>query len=155
VPEVSIYAEYSARAVIATHVSVPDVIPANKIKALAGHDKTASVFVWLGKHPTDKKCPCYVCEHTTKDHDPFKRASWMSSNPIKPFVRFDVGARNVRFKVRGGEHFIVVAECDVDDWLMRLPLNAGERLGNSRLGLALVLPLTIERAKSRKEVEAA
>jgi len=156
-PEVSIYAEYSARVVIKTHVEVPDVVPANKIKALAGHDKTASVFAWLGKHPLDKRCSCYVCENTptkAEAFNPFKRASWQSSEPVKPYVRFDVGARNVRFKIHGGEHFVVVAECDVDLWLALLPLNAGERLGNERLGLMLALPLTIERAakKSRKEV---
>lgn len=154
-PEVSIYAEYSAGECIKTYVEVPDVVPANRIKALAGHDKTASVFAWIGKHPVDKSCPCFVCDNTKAAFDPFKRAAWATSDPAKPYVRFDVGARNVRFKVRGGEFFVVVAECDVDYWLAVLPLNA-ERIG-TRLALELALPLTAERAqaKSKREVGAA
>ena len=150
-PEVSIYAAYSAGAVIATRVTVPDVVPANKIKALAGHEKTAYVFAALGKHQFDKKCPCYVCDNTpTKEgaFNPFKRASWQQGEPVRPYVRFDIGARNVRLKVRGGEHFVVVAECDIDEWLSTLPLNLGDRLG-----LMLALPLTIERAATKSKRE--
>ena len=156
-PQISIYAAYSAGATIATRVEVPDVVPANKIKALAGHEKTASVFAWLGRHPVDRKCACYVCKSTRKDYDPFKRASWMQAAPARPYVRFDIGARNVRFNLRGGECFVVVAECDVDAWLATLPATAGERLGNARLGLLMALPLVMERTaakKSRREVAA-
>ena len=63
---------------IATRLELPDVVPANKLKALIGFDKTASLFAWLGKHAVDKKCACYVCEHTRKDFDPYERAGWMT-----------------------------------------------------------------------------
>lgn len=159
-PEVSIFPAYGAGAMIATRVEVPEVVPANRIKGLVGHDKTASLFAWLGPHAYDKKCACYVCDNTPTNPDkfnPFKRAAWAQDDPVKPYVRFDIGARNVRLKVRGGEFFVVVAECDVDEWLAMLPITAGERLRNERLGLMLALPLTIERAakKSKREVEAA
>jgi len=148
-PEVSIYPAYSAAAMIATRVKVDEAIPANKIKALAGHDKTAYLFAWLGPHRYDKKCPCYVCDNTPSNPDkfnPFKRASWMQHDPLKPYVRFDIGARNVRLKIRGGEHFVVVAEVDVDEWLREL----AER---GRLGMILALPVTSERAAAKSKRE--
>jgi hypothetical protein len=142
---------------IATRVEVPDAVPANKVKALAGHDKTAYLFAWLGRHPFDRKCACFVCENwptRTNTFNPFRRASWQQAEPLRPYVRFDIGARNVRLKVKGNEFFVVVAEVDVDEWLATLPLTAGERLGNERLGLMLALPLTLERANSKKKESA-
>jgi len=148
-PEVSIYPAYSAAAMIAVRVDVDEAVSANKIKALAGHDRTAYLFARLQPHDLDRKCACYVCDNTPSNPDKFnrfKRASWMQNDPLKPYVRFDMGARNVRLAVQGGEHFVVVAACDVDAWLAELA-------GSGRLGMMLALPLTIER-KSKREVAA-
>ena len=159
-PRISIFAAYSASAVIATSVEVPATVTASKIKALAGHEKTAYVFAKLAPHEYDKKCPCFACDPPKpgvglKRDWYWQRAGW-ATEPRKLYARFDIGARNVRLNVTGGEYFVVVAECDVDEWLAMLPITTGERVGNERLGLMLALPLTIERAtKPKKEVDAA
>jgi len=66
----------------------------------------------------------------------------MQRDPQRLYVRFDIGARNVRLNIKGGEHFVVVAECDVDEWLAQLA-------DKGRLGMLLALPLTVERATAR------
>ena len=152
-PQVSIFAAYSAGASIATSVEVPAAITANKIKALAGHEKTAYVFARLVPHEFDKKCPCFACDPpkpspALKRDWYWQRAGWARA-PRRLYVRFDIGQRNVRLNVSGGEFFVVVAECDVDYWLAVLPLNA-ERIG-TRLALELALPLTAERATKKRE----
>ena len=139
-PEVSIFPAFSASAVIATSVEIPATVTASKIKGLAGHDKSASLFVRLGPHPFDKKCPCHACDRTP-DGD-WKKAGWMREAPRPLFVRFDIGARNVRLNVKGGEHFVVVADCDVAEWLQELT-------DRGRRGLMLALPLTIERTTKK------
>lgn len=140
-PEVQIFPAYSAGAMIATRVDVPEAITANKIKATAGHDKTAYVFVRLAPHPYDKKCHCHACDRTP-DGD-WNKPGWSSQTPRPLYVRFDIGARNVRLNVKGGELFVVVAACDVSDWL-------AEVTGRGRRGMLLALPLTIERTTKRE-----
>ena len=147
-PAVSIYPAYSAGALVVTHVELPEVVPANKIKALAGHDKTASVFVTLPRHEREDKCKCFYCDTPKDRRFRYERSGWATRDPLKPFVRFDIGARNVRFTLRGGERFVVVAECDVDEWLAMLPLSWR---GQERLALEVALPLTLERATKRKK----
>ena len=153
-PQVSIFAAYSASAVIATSVEVPAGVTANKIKGLAGHENTAHVFARLTPHGFDKKCPCFACDPPKpapglKRDWYWQRAGWAREAPRKLYLRADIGARNVRLNIKGGEFFVVVAECDVREWLSELA-------GRDRLGLMLALPATIERAtKSRKEVDAA
>ena len=136
---------------IPTRVEVPAAITANKIKALAGHEKTAHVFARLAPHELDAKCPCFACDPPKptpglKRDWYWQRAGWAREAPRRLYARFDIGARNVRLNVKGGEFFVVVAECDVDEWLAVLPLNAP----SARLGLMLALPLTIERATTAR-----
>lgn len=126
---------------IAARVEVPAAITANRLKALAGHDKTAYVFARLNPHPYDKKCACHACDRTP-DGDWIK-PGWSNHSPRPLYVRFDIGARNVRLNVKGGELFVVVAACDVADWLAQL----AER---DRRGMLLALPLTIERTTKRE-----
>lgn len=140
-PEVSIFPAFAAGAMIAARVDVPEAITAHKLKALAGHEKTAYVFARLNPHPYDKKCKCHACDRTP-DGD-WKKPGWSRQAPRPLYVRFDIGARNVRLNVKGGEHFVVVAACDVDEWLAEL----AER---DRRGMLLALPLTIERTSTRE-----
>ena len=58
-PEVTIFPAYSAGAFVPTRVEVPDVVTANRIKGLAGHERSAYVFAKLNKHEFDKRCPCW------------------------------------------------------------------------------------------------
>ena len=143
-PEVSIFAAYSAGATIPTRAEVPDVVTANRIKGLAGHKQSAYVFARLIPHDFDKRCPCFACVREPKGD--WKPIPWTGHKPRPLYVRFDIGARNVRLKVAGGEFFVVVAEYDVSDFLTELQ-------GRDRRGLALALPLVIERT-SKKEVSA-
>jgi hypothetical protein len=130
---------------IPTRAELPEATTASKIKALIGHDKTASVFVRLAPHAYDKKCACHACEREPKGD--WKPIPWTGRQPRRLFVRFDVGARNVRFKLTGGEHFVVVADCDVSDFLAEL-------IDRDRRGMMLALPLTVDRI-TKREVEAA
>ena len=143
-PEVSIFAAYSAGAMIATRATVPEVVPANKIKALAGHEKTANVFARLAPHPLDKQCACFACDPPRPSPKFAKDWYWTLRGAQRRYVRYDIGARNVRLKARDGDFYVVVADCDVDEWLLELS-------GRDRLGLMLALPITLERVTKRKE----
>ena len=144
-PQVSIFAAYSAGAFSPLRVEVPETCTANRIKGLAGHKQSAYVFARLIPHEFDKRCPCYACEREPKGD--WKPIPWTGRKPRPLYVRFDIGARNVRLKVAGGELFVVVAECDVADYLRELT----ER---DRRGMMLALPLIVERI-TKKEVGAA
>ena len=150
-PEVSIFPAYGAGVMIATRVVVDEATTANKLKAYVGHDKTAYLFARLPRHEYLKECLCFSCHMATPTKTRpvnwyWTRAGWMRDDPGSSYwrwVRFDMGARNVRLAIQGGEHFVVVAACDVDTWLAELA-------SSGRLGMMLALGLTIER-KSKRE----
>lgn len=99
--------------VVPVITDAPEKCTALTIKRLAGHDTTSWLYVRLPRHKYDEKCPCYSCEH--KEFWP--RPSWVrkSEHAIKwwRWIRADIGARNIRLSLKGGEHFVVVALVDM------------------------------------------
>lgn len=149
-PEVIIFPAYGAGAMVAIRTEVPATVTAGTIKGLAGHERSAYVFARLNQHGYDKRCPCWACVRTPKgDWRPISWARVRPGTTWHRWLRMDIGQRNVRLNVTGGEFFVVVAEVDIRAWLAELI----ERYG--RAAMLLTLPLYTELARRAREVGAA
>jgi hypothetical protein len=95
---------------------VPEKCTALAIKRLAGHDTTSWLYVRLPRHKYDEKCDCYSCEHSKW----WKRPAWVRRSEFRAtwhrWIRYDIGARNIRLTTHEGDHFLIVAEVDMPDW---------------------------------------
>lgn len=111
----------------------PAATTANRIKRYAGCADSSWLYVRLPRHDDDPACPCYSCVHRKW----WTRPGWIHRDTAyEPawyrWVRWDIGAKNVRLKIRGGEHFVVVAPVD-------MPRFAGELAGRGEHGKLMAL----------------
>jgi hypothetical protein len=118
---VTIYPAYSsvsgAQSVI---FDAPEKCTALTIKKAAGHDATSWLYVRLNAHYVTERCDCFACHHS----EWWKRPSWVRERDWAPtwarWVRTDIGARNIRLTLQGGEHFVVVALVDMPKFAAEL-----------------------------------
>jgi len=117
VPRVTIYPANSSLPGFALPIiyDAPEKCTALTIKRLAGQDTTSWLYVRLPRHRYDEKCDCYSCEHYKAGW--WTRPSCVPKSEWRPsmhrWIRYELGNRNVRLTIRGGEHFLVVALIDM------------------------------------------
>ena len=123
-PRVTIYPAYSATSELYPFVlDAPEACTATKIKRAVGCDDASWLFVKLPRHSYDAKCECYSCKHDKRGwwiRPPWVHRERWNSAPWHRWIRTDIQARNVRLKLRGGEHFVIVATVDVPTFLSQM-----------------------------------
>lgn len=146
-PTVTAYSAYSSAVAVPVRHDVPDTVTAHKLKRVLGHDAADYLFVRLPKHEFTRGCACFFCVNWRRHF--MTRPSWLRQDVEYPgwwaWQRHDIGAKNSRLKLMGGEHFVVVAECDIDQWL-------DELCGRGRLGMMLGLALVEARVHARMDI---
>jgi len=121
VPRVTIYPAYSGGCSALNMIyEAPEKCTALTIKRAAGHDTTSWLYMRLPRHKYDEKCACYSCGHK----EWWTRPSWVRKSEFRAtwhrWVRADIGARNIRLSLKGGEHFVVVALVDMPAYAAEL-----------------------------------
>ena len=105
---------------------VDETTTANKIKRAVGCSDNSWLYLKLPRHADDKTCPCYSCVNAKRGW--WDRPSWVHPDKWNPaahwhrWVRWDIGARNVRLTLTGGEHFVIVAVVDMPRYAAELCL---------------------------------
>lgn len=121
-PVVTIYPAYSqpGGAVRPVRLDAPEATTALRLKRAVGHSAESWLYARLPRHSYDAKCPCYYCTNFKSGR--WDRLPWApDARPsIWPYVRADIGPRNVRLKLAGGEHFVCVALPDMPLWAAEL-----------------------------------
>ena len=125
-PRVSIYPAYSSPPGWALPIllDLPEKATALTIKRAAGHDTTSWLYVRLPRHKYDDKCDCYSCENVSAKFNMWARPAWVRRSEFRAtwhrWIRYTLGARNVRLTIKGGEAFTVIALTDMPAYAFEL-----------------------------------
>lgn len=129
------YPAYSNEAGDAFTYDAPERVTANAIKRVIGCADSSWLYVKLPRHEYLKGCLCYSCQHDKRGF--WTRPAWVNAEDYRPsfyrWVRVDIGAKNVRLKLQGGEHFVIVSLCD-------MPAFATQLASHDRHGMLMAMP---------------
>ena len=141
-PRVTILPAYSG----ARHGFVndaPECVTATRIKRAVGCADDSWLYARLPYHADDKACPCYSCVNAKRGW--WKRPAWVREADFAPswyrWIRWNLGARNVRLTLKGGEFFVVVALVDMPTFADQLANRGvhGQRMALAYYGEAYAL----------------
>ena len=126
---------YSGRDSNPFTLDVDRTTTASRIKGMVGHANSSWLYVRLPFHADDKTCPCYSCVNAKRGW--WERPAWVREADFAPswyrWIRWDLGSRNVRLTLKGGEFFVVVALVDMPTFADQL---ANRGVHGQRMALA-------------------
>lgn len=89
-------------------LDVPDeIISHNILRSVNLTPKQDILIQRIAPHETSKKCKCFACNLANNE----RVIGW-----IYPYVRFDIGAKNVRLTINDGDRFVAVKQADIEGW---------------------------------------